>query len=76
MSEAGNELFVISNPDLPQLLAKITDLIDQGAILVVYRSVPEETFSYASLINDMTLINIYGNGWISFFLSTKTGEGQ
>jgi hypothetical protein len=57
MSGVGNELIGISNLDLPQLLVKITDLIYYGAILVLYRSAPDETYYYDSLINDMTSLN-------------------
>ncbi len=76
MPGEGDELTGIANPDLPQLLANITDLIDKGAILVVYRVPPDETFYYDSLINDLTMINTFGNGGISISLYTKTGEGQ
>jgi hypothetical protein len=76
MPGEGDELTGIANPNLPQLLAKITELIDQGGILVVYRPTPDETFYYDSLINDLIMLNTYGNGRISISLYAKTGEGQ
>ena len=76
MPGEGDELTGVANPDFPQLLEKITDLIDQGAILVVYRPTPDETFYYDSLINNMTMLNTYGNGWVSISLYTKPVEGQ
>jgi hypothetical protein len=76
MPGEGDELTGVANPDFPQLLEKITDLINQGAILVVYRPTPDETFYYDSLINNMTMLNTYGNGWGSFSLYTEPGEGQ
>ncbi len=76
MPGEGDEMTGIANPNLPQLLAKVTGLIDQGGILVVYRPSPDETFYYDSLINDMTMLNTYGNGRISISLYAKTSEGQ
>ena len=76
MSGSGDALTGITNPDLLQLLAKITDLIDQGAILVVYRPSLDETLYHDLLINDLTMLNTYGNGWVSISLYTKTGEGE
>jgi 4-amino-4-deoxy-L-arabinose transferase-like glycosyltransferase len=70
MPGEGDELTGIANPNFPQLLKRITDLIDKGAILAVYRSTPDETFHYDSLINDMTILHTYGNGWISITLYT------
>lgn len=76
MPGEGDELTGVANPNFPQLLEKITDLIDQGAILVVYRPTPDETFYYDSLINGLRMLNTYGNGGISISLYTKPGEGQ
>lgn len=76
MPGEGDELTGIANPNLPQLLAKITDVIDHGGILVVFRSAPDETFYYDSMITQLTLLKTYGNGWISISLYEKPGWSQ
>ena len=76
MPGEGDELTGIANPNLPQLLKNISNLIDQGAILVVYRDPKDETFYYDSMINELTLLKTFGTGWSSISLYEKSGEGQ
>lgn len=74
MPGEGDELTAIANPNLPQLLEKISDLLDQGAILVVYRSTPDDTFYYDPMLNGLTLLHTYGSGWPNISLYTKPGQ--
>jgi 4-amino-4-deoxy-L-arabinose transferase-like glycosyltransferase len=73
MPGEGDELTGIANPDLPLLLAKITDALNRGGILVVYRSSPDQTFYYESMIKELTMLNTYANGRSSFSLYEKPG---
>ncbi len=74
MPGEGDELTGAPNPDLPRLQQKMVDLIDQGAVFLVYRSSPDETFYYDPVLNEMVLLNSYpyGNGSIALY----TGPGQ
>jgi hypothetical protein len=76
MPGEGDELTGIANPDLPQLLQKTVDLLDQGAVLLVYRSAPDETFYYDPLLNDLTPLSSYGDGRISITLYSKPGQDR
>ena len=76
MPGEGDELTGIANPNLPQLLESVTTLLEQGAILVVFRSAPDESFYYGPLISTLTLLHSYGNGWISISLYAKAGVSQ
>ena len=76
MPEETDVLTGITNPNLPQMLAKITDLINHKGVLAVFRTSPDETFYFDSMIKNMTLLGNYGNGWISISLYTKPSEGE
>ena len=76
MPGEGDELTGLPNPDLPQLLQKMSDLLDGGAVLMVYRSTPDETFYYDSMLADLALLNSYGDGRISISLYAQPGQDQ
>jgi hypothetical protein len=76
MPGEGDELTGAANLELPRLLQKVTDLIDRGAVLVVYRSAPDETFYYDSMLSDLRLLHSYGDGRISISLYEKPGQSR
>jgi 4-amino-4-deoxy-L-arabinose transferase-like glycosyltransferase len=76
MPGQGDELTGIANPEFTTLFNTITALIDKGAILVIYRSTPDQRFYYDDLINKLTLLNIYRYGDSSISLYSLSGLGK
>lgn len=74
MPGEGDELTGEANPDLPQLLENVVELLDQGAILIVYRPNLDERLYFDPLLNDLVMLSTYENNWMSITLYSKSGQ--
>ena len=72
----ANELTGEVNPNIPQLMQKTTDLLDQGAVLMVYQVSADPAAASDPLLTGLTRLDTYGNGTLVVKLYQKIPPGK